>query len=414
MIVLATLTIAGLTVTQIYWVRKVFSLKEKEFNLSVNNALKKTAERLCNCEKSNLPTRNPVDQISTNYFIVNVNDTIDPVLLDYYLRDEFSKRNLLTDFEYGVYDCSSQNIIYTHFVQFDSKENSVESNASFPKLDLESYYFGVYFPHRDAMLISQMGIWIFFTAVMGSVIIFFGYTLFVILKQKRLSEIQRDFINNMTHEFKTPISTIAISSEVLQNPEIRDNPQRLLNYASIIQNEANRLRQQVERVLQMATLEKEHVGLRNEEVDMHEIISNAISSIEVPLKEKQGKIESKLEAEKAKIKGDPLHLTNILYNLLDNSIKYCHRPPEIEIVTRNEKNNLIISVKDNGIGIEENHQRKVFQKFFRVPTGNIHDVKGFGLGLNYVQITAKEMGGSVWLESQKGTGSVFHLSFPAI
>jgi len=413
-IVLATLSIAGLTVTQIYWVKKVFSLKEREFNLSVNNALKKTAERLCNCEKSSLPARNPVDQVSSNYFVVNVNDMIDPVLLDYYLRDEFSKRNIFTDFEYGVYDCSSQNIVYTHFVQFDAKKKAEESKATFPKLKLESYYFGVYFPHRNAMLISQMGIWVFFTAVIGLVILFFGYTLFVILKQKRLSEIQRDFINNMTHEFKTPISTIAISSEVLQNPEIKDNPQRLLNYATIIQNEANRLKQQVERVLQMVTLEKEHVGLRNEEVDMHEIIRNAISSIEVPLKERNGKIESNLLARQAKIKGDPLHLTNILYNLLDNSVKYCHRDPEIEISTHNNKGRLIISVKDNGIGIEEVHQRKVFQKFFRVPTGNIHDVKGFGLGLNYVQITTKEMGGEVWLESQKESGSIFHLSFPVL
>jgi len=411
-IVLATLSIVGLTATQIYWLRRVFSLKEYEFNLNVNNALKEVSELLCDCEKSSLPARNPVDQESSNYFIVNVNDMIDPTLLDFYLRDEFSKRNIITDFEYGVYDCTSKNIVYTHFVQFDENSKKELDQATFPKLERESYYFGVYFPNREAMLIGQMGIWLFSTAAMGIVIIFFGYTLFVILKQKRLSEIQRDFINNMTHEFKTPISTIAISSEVLRNPEITQDPQRLLNYATIIQNEANRLKQQVERVLQMATLDKEDPGLRKEPVDMHQIIIEATKIIEIPLHEKNGKIENDLSASQSVIMGDAMHLTNILYNLLDNSIKYCHKEPEIHISSKVEKNNLIISVRDNGIGIEETHQKKIFHKFFRVPTGNVHDVKGFGLGLNYVYHTMKEMGGSVSLESKIDLGSVFYLSFP--
>lgn len=410
--VLATLSIVGLSIIQIYWAKKVYSLKESEFNLSVSNALLKVSERLCKCEKSTLPANHPVDQLSSNYFVVNVNDMIDPVYLDFYLRDELSKRNVITDFEYGIYDCTSQDMVYTNFVQFDGTPNPELATSTFPTLNSETYYFGVYFPHKYGMLVSQMGIWVFLTGVMGLVIIFFGYTLFVILKQKRLSEIQRDFINNMTHEFKTPISTIAISSEVLRNPDITQNPSRLLNYATIIQNEANRLRQQVERVLQMATLEKEDLGLKKEKVDVHEIINKAISSLEVPLADRNGVVEKELYAQPSEIIADPLHLTNIIYNLIDNSIKYCNENPKIIVSTKNEKGKFVIEVGDNGIGITPEHQKKVFHKFFRVPTGNIHDVKGFGLGLNYVRIMVKAHEGEIKLQSEVNKGTRFKLSFP--
>lgn len=411
-VVLATLSILGLSATQIYWVRKVYSLKESEFNLSVNNALYKVSERLCDCEISKLPGNHPVDQLSSNYFVVNLNDMIDPVYLDFYLKDELSKRNVITDFEYGIFDCTSQDMVYTNFVQFDPNQDNELSTAQFPTLKSDTYYFGVYFPGKTGLLLSQMGIWVFLTGVMGLVIIFFAYTLFVILKQKRLSEIQRDFINNMTHEFKTPISTIAISSEVLKGPEIIQDRPRLLNYATIIQNEANRLRQQVERVLQMATLEKEDLGLKREQVDLHEIISKAISSIEVPLSEREGVIEKDLNAVNSNIIGDKMHLTNIIYNLLDNSIKYSKGQPEIKISTHNRDSKITIEIKDRGIGIASEYTKKVFHKFFRVPTGNIHDVKGFGLGLNYVQIIVKALRGEINLESEVGKGSTFTISFP--
>jgi two-component system phosphate regulon sensor histidine kinase PhoR len=168
----------------------------------------------------------------------------------------------------------------------------------------------------------------------------------------------------------------------------------------------------VERVLQMATLEKEDLGLKKEKVDVHEIINKAISSLEVPLADRNGVVEKELYAQPSEIIADPLHLTNIIYNLIDNSIKYCNENPKIIVSTKNEKGKFVIEVGDNGIGITPEHQKKVFHKFFRVPTGNIHDVKGFGLGLNYVRIMVKAHEGEIKLQSEVNKGTRFKLSFP--
>jgi len=216
----------------------------------------------------------------------------------------------------------------------------------------------------------------------------------------------------MTHEFKTPISTISIYSEVLKNPDIINNPERLLNYATIIKNESNRLKKQVERVLQMASMNKEDLGLKKENLNIHEIINNAIDSIQLSLDEKEGKIECDLHADKPIVKADKLHLTNIIFNLLDNAIKYCKKIPNIRLITENSKKGIRIAIEDNGIGINPDHQRKIFNKFFRVPTGNIHDVKGFGIGLNYVNIITKAHHGDITVESKPGIGSTFSIFLP--
>jgi two-component system phosphate regulon sensor histidine kinase PhoR len=245
------------------------------------------------------------------------------------------------------------------------------------------------------------------------VIGFFAYTLFVIMKQKRLSEIQKDFINNMTHEFKTPISTIAVSTEVLKNPDIIHHPERLLNYTTIIEKENLRLKQQVDRVLQMARLDKEDIGLKKELIDVHEIIRDAIKNTSGALLEKSGSISCDLNATRSTIQADKLHLTNVLYNLIDNAIKYCKSSPHIVIQTRDDKKNILIEIQDNGIGISKDDQKRVFQKFYRVHTGNVHDVKGFGIGLNYVKSIVLAHLGKIHLHSELEKGSTFKIILPA-
>jgi two-component system, OmpR family, phosphate regulon sensor histidine kinase PhoR len=268
----------------------------------------------------------------------------------------------------------------------------------------------VQFPYREANILSQMGIWGFSSAVMLVVIFFFVYTLFVILKQRRLSEVQRDFINNMTHEFKTPISTIAISAQVLKDPAI--TPERLLNYATIIEHENHRLKQQVDRVLQMAQLDKEDFELKKEEADMHELLQGAVKNHAGVIESKQGSVSLNLEAHSHQVAVDRLHLTNVIYNLIDNAVKYNHQKPEINIQTRNDNGYLLISVSDNGIGIAPEELKKVFHRFYRVPTGNVHDVKGFGLGLNYVKLIVEIHGGKIDLSSEPGKGSTFVIGLP--
>lgn len=410
-VILAALSIIGITITQIYWVRRAFDLKEQEFERTVNTALYNVAHQIFEINKTPSPANNPVKQLSTNYFIVMVNSEIDASLLEFLLRTEFERRNIVTDFEYGVYDCFHERMVYGDYVPLQTTKEKTTSKK-LPKWANQGYYFGVQFPNRAAHITNQMGIWSFSSVVLLLVIVFFAYTLFVILKQKRLSEIQKDFINNMTHEFKTPIATIAVSTEVLKDPNIVNQPERLMNYTGIIEKENTRLKHQVERVLQMARLDKEDIGLKKESLDVHQLIHDSIRHSSVALHEKKGNVDVELNAALHELPADRLHLTNVFNNLLDNAIKYCKNIPEIKIRTSNHDQGVVIEVSDNGIGIGHENKKRVFQKFYRVPTGNVHDVKGFGLGLSYVKTVVEAHKGKISLQSELGKGCLFKIQLP--
>lgn len=409
-IILAAISIAGITTTQIYWVRKAFDLKENQFNRDVTAALGQVSSKILEITKTPPPANNPVTQLSTNYFVVLVNSPIDNNLLEFLLLTEFEKRNITADFEYGVYDCVEKCMVGGN--NLSPRKISKQVNFSeLPAWKIDGYYFGVQFPLMEANLISQMGIWGFSSVVLLVVIFFFVYTLFVILKQRRLSEIQKDFINNMTHEFKTPLSTIAISTSVLKDPGIIQTPERLLNYATIIENESQRLQQQVERVLQMARLETEDLGLKRENQDLHKLLSEAVANNSVASK---AVINLKLEAKRATLLCDKLHIINVIFNLFDNAIKYNLNKPILDVRTYNIAGHVVFEVRDNGIGITTEDQKKIFQRFYRVPTGNLHDVKGFGLGLSYVKLIVETHKGKISIYSELGNGSCFTIILPII
>lgn len=391
--------------------RKAFDLKANQFNADVNRALENVASRIHDINKTPIPANSLVDQESSNYFTVMVNGPIDSNLLGFLLKNEFDRSNITADYEFGVYDCSKQCMTGGNYIS-PTKNKIPPSLSELPALKMDGYYFGVRFPQIEANLISQMGIWGFSSVVMLVVIFFFAYTLFVILKQRRLSEVQKDFINNMTHEFKTPLSTIAISTGVLKDPSIIQAPERLINYATIIENETNRLKQQVERVLQMARLEKNNLTLKRETTDLHELISESVKNNTVALQKKSGKFELYLNAENSLVNIDKLHFSNVLYNLMDNAIKYCTISPTITITTSSSHHQFTLDVKDNGIGISEDNLKKIFHRFYRVPTGNLHDVKGFGLGLNYVKLVVESHGGKIMVTSKMGSGSTFTILLP--
>ena len=409
-IVLAFVSIAGITITQIYWVRKAFDIRENQFYRDVHAALGKVANHIFEINKTPQPKDNPVVQVSTNYFIVQVNGPVDASVLEFLLLTEFKNRNITAGFEYGIYDCVEKCIVGGNYIS-PGKIKSVSQFPETPRMSNDGYYFAVQFPLLEANLLSQMGIWGFSSAVTLVVIFFFGYTLFVILKQRRLSEVQKDFINNMTHEFKTPISTIAISAQVLKDPKIANNPERLLNYANIIDQENQRLKQQVERVLQMAELDKGEIGLKNEDLDIHKLTTEVVAGRRIGM---EGTIELNLTAETFVVKGDSLHLSNVLGNLIDNAIKYNQNVPHIKVTTKNTEGYLELSVQDNGIGIASSEKEKIFDKFYRVPTGNIHNAKGFGLGLSYVKGIVEKHHGRISVQSIQGSGSTFRIILPTI
>jgi len=227
-----------------------------------------------------------------------------------------------------------------------------------------------------------------------------------------LSEIKTDFINNMTHELKTPISTIGLSSETLMTGDFSNDPDKLRRYAGIIYKENKRLELQVERVLNVAKLDKDQIVLKKEEIDVHELIEEARENFEFNQHEHGGTIKLDLQASHYCIQADTVHFTNVIYNLLDNAVKYCDKQPQITIHTRDDKRGLLIEISDNGIGIRKEDQKLIFDKFYRVPTGNLHNVKGFGLGLYYVKLMIEAHKGWLDLKSVPGKGSTFTILLP--
>jgi two-component system phosphate regulon sensor histidine kinase PhoR len=238
--------------------------------------------------------------------------------------------------------------------------------------------------------------------------------MYIILRQKRLSELQKDFINNMTHEFKTPISTIRISSEVLQKDPYIVKNDRLSRYTKIISEQNNRLNEQVEKVLQLAQIERGSFKINPKPLDLHEIILNLLPSLQVKVQEEEGTLDTALDAVRTRIDADPLHLQNVIQNLIDNGVKYCRETPQITLSTVNEGKHILLTIRDEGIGIPKDLQGQVFSKFYRIPTGNVHNVKGFGLGLYYVKSVCDSHHWEINLDSEPQSFSSFTIKIPLL
>jgi len=278
----------------------------------------------------------------------------------------------------------------------------------------EAYYLRIFFPNQKTYLLQTMWMMLSISAILIIVIFAaFTYTINTIYKQKKLSQIKNDFINNMTHELKTPISTISLACEALNDPDMRKSEQSMRSFISMINEENKRLGVLVENVLRSAILDRGDMQLRLESMNLHEAVKGVIRNIAIQVKKKGGSIQVELNATNPLVKGDPVHITNVVYNLIDNAIKYSLDKPEVIIRSRNVKEGVELSFTDNGIGITKENQKKIFDKLYRVPTGNIHNVKGFGLGLSYVKVVLEKHLGEITVESELKKGSTFSIYIPA-
>ncbi|MDZ7604855.1 MAG: HAMP domain-containing sensor histidine kinase [Cyclobacteriaceae bacterium] len=409
--ILAISSLVGIVAIQIYWFSKAFDLREKQFSQTVSIALRNVADQLLVYNNRPIPQLNPVEQLSSNYYVVMVNAEIHADLLETMLINEFELRDLKLDFEYGIYDCVNAKMVFGNFVNLD-ESTSRNSRRTFepPPWDDNDYYFGVLFPTKDNTLLGQMGIWIFSSGVLLVVLIFFAYALYVIFNQRRLSETQKQFINNMTHEFRTPISTIMLSSGVLRDPAIAKDIPRLANYAKIIQEESNRLLSQVENILQATMIEESKLSMNLELTDMNVLVANEIEKFKIRLPADSISMDGAVE--KPMVFADKIHVSNAVKNLLDNAVKYTEGTPAIQVRIYNSDKHVLIDIQDNGIGIPKACQKKIFSKFYRIQQGNVHNSKGFGLGLHYVKNVLKLHGGKVYVKSEPGKGSTFTLKLP--
>jgi two-component system phosphate regulon sensor histidine kinase PhoR len=277
----------------------------------------------------------------------------------------------------------------------------------------EKFMLAVFFPMQKPFVFSKMQVYIILSGIfMLIVIVGFWLTARSYLRQKRLSEMKTDFVNNMTHEFKTPIATVSFTSELLKKDNIRNNPEKVTNYADIIFLESQRLKNQVDQVLQVAILDRGDYKLMLRQVDVHQIIRQVAERFDIVVSERDGQIRQRLNAARKFIAADPQHIASVLNNLVDNANKYSPEKPEITISTHSDRKGIVITVEDHGIGMNDNDRKDIFKKFHRISTGNLHDVKGFGIGLFYVKTIIEAHGGRIDVKSKPGKGSAFAVWIP--
>lgn len=329
------------------------------------------------------------------------------------LRMNLIDRGVDLKYEYAVMEDNLSEIYITK--NFSKKTNHYIYRTSLlsDKLHDQNTYLYIYFPGQKKLVKGSIGVLSSSSIILTLVIIvIFAMTLFVIYRQKRLSEIKNDFVNNMTHELKTPISTISLASQMLNDKSLALEKKNTENISRIIQTESKRLGYQVEKVLQMAVFDQGHLVLKKSEVDMHDLISTVVQNFKLQLENNKGQLNCDLDAGEMAVNGDKVHLTNVVSNLFDNAVKYSPELPVVEVRTFTEGDRFGFSIKDNGIGISKENQKKIFDKFFRVSTGNVHDVQGFGLGLSYVKLIVEQHGGSIRCSSELGSGTQFDVLLP--
>jgi len=409
-ILLATISVAGVLSIQFFFLRNSYNYSEKQFRESTAVALKEVAWQLLTAtgNTANFDSIAPVEIVSNSYYIVNIDAIIDYDLLKFHLTEELKKHQIYTSFEFAIYNPSSGEMEQKTYIT--EREEEKTSTFSFPQNENEtSSYFAVHFPDRSPYFHSRLSVWYLFTGLLLVVVLFFGYTLSVIIRQRQLSEIQKNFINNLTHELKTPISSISLAARVLNNEKIVQTPERLLEYAQIIEEQNNRLSKNVEKVLNLASLEKNRIHLNLEKIELQEFIKEVTDYFEQSDSGQEATIKLNPGSQKEFVFADKFHFNNLVMNILENSVKYCEKKPLIIIDLYRDKKHQIIKFTDNGIGIPKKHQKKIFKRFYRVPTGNVHNVKGFGLGLDYVRKITKAHGWKIKVDSNPDGGSIFTL-----
>lgn len=413
-IIIITITaLAGILLTQIYWVNTAYYLKEEQFDNSVRIAVKSVINTFQQKQNDTI-FQEEIFNLLCRKDRLEVVDYVNPLELDSLIRSELKCMAINTDFHYGVYSKYSEKFVMGDFNQaIPALINSPYQFSLSSVYKPGDYHLTIAFDNKTYIILHRMELWVVLSALFVLILIVsFISVLYTILHQKKVSEIKADFINNMTHEFKTPIATSTLAAEMIQKKEVLTNPDRIKRYANIIVDENSRLQSQVEQVLQVAILESGEKQFKVRKINANRIIEAALRTFELRIKDANIKAEVKLNANNPFFNGDRAHVLNVFYNLIDNAIKYSPENPKITVSSYNQNNSVVVSVKDNGIGIKKEHQKNIFKNLFRVPMGDIHEVRGFGLGLYYVKTIVDQFGGKIEVHSEPGFGSDFRISFP--
>ena len=461
-IILMSLACIGIMFIQFYWIYWFVDLNEKNFNDKVYTALNEVKSTLAeNAEKKESYTGlgdkiqlkdqsislNKYDPLlkkenkwSKERIIFELNSIskmlntqellleLKPTNLSKLIQNSLEDQGINLVYEFGVFNNESNDyfiINENYVVDFGDNEEAsdlgMQSNLDRSNYKIQLFssdyespgFLSLHFINKRKFVWSSVTPWLLGSIIFTLIILFcFIYTIFIIIRQKKISEMKTDFINNMTHEFKTPIATISLASDSINNPVILHKPDKVKRFTGIIKQENQRMLAQVEKVLQMATIEKRDFDLKISKLNIEDLLKQAAENVVLRLEEVGGKIDTEFVFTNPTVELDQTHITSIIHNLFDNAIKYTEGAPHIVLTGKNVRNGVKISIKDNGIGMSKESQKFIFDKFYRVHTGNRHDVKGFGLGLSYVKALVDAHNGKVKVESELGKGSVFTLFFP--
>lgn len=412
-IIFAVLSLGGLIITQTFWVNDALNLAETQHNHRVIMSLADVTAELINQKDALISTKTFLDKNGLQR-PPTIFEVIDTVYLRYILNKYINYHNINERFCYAIVKTAGDSVVYSSSKDLPDKSKlKVHKACLHCVYKYDFYHLEVFFPYQRKQILLGMSAWLSFSGLFLLLMIFsFYYTITAIIKQKKMSEIRDDLINNITHEFKTPIATISLASEVLINSSDVKRQTRTKKYARIIFAENQRMRDQIDRVLQMAVVEKGEFHLEKRMTDMNELIRLNVHNLCLEHCDKKVNVNFDLIAEKPLIFVDPVQMANIVINLVTNAIKYSSGNPHIILTSRNTHEGYIFTVEDKGIGISKETIKYIFDKFYRVPTGNLHNVKGFGLGLYYVKTMVESHKGHVYVESEPGKGTKFEVFIP--
>ncbi len=405
-----SITLLGIVLLQFYWIRNVYQLEENNFNNKINVALKSVVNQIF--VKNNLCRLEVGPTSDTLHQNLEISPTFNKVVLNSLVSVEFTAVGISSEkYVYGIINKSDSTLLE---ISSMSAKDQLMKSPHFVGLSLLcddcTFVLAAYFPNENTYVWRKILPGIILSGVLITVLVLcVGYTVWRFLQHKKLADMKNDFINNMTHEFKTPIATISLASEMLQNSSILASEEKTRKYVRIIYDENARLKSQVEQVLQTSAFEKGKLKFKLSEFDLHDMIRNIAENFQLTMKERCGQLSVNLKASRSILFADKLHIENVINNLLENANKYSPESPNITLTTTSNDAGITISISDCGIGISGENQKLIFNKLYRVPTGKVHDVKGFGLGLFYVKTIVEAHGGKVKVSSELGKGSCFEV-----
>jgi two-component system phosphate regulon sensor histidine kinase PhoR len=408
-ILISTLLVAIIITVQLVWLQKVYFFEAKQFNINISKSIKGLYEDMP-LTKEPISVEKLIENPSNDIYLIKVDHTINMDTLVKNLSNELVDFGIFTVCKIAFFDSYAQKYSIEKHIDLPDAYH-LSSNHDIPVFERNYPYVIMYFPHRGEYIIRQMFFWIVTSSTLLLVLICFGASIFYLYRQKFLNEIQKDFVNNFTHEFKTPLSVIKIAGDVLSQTNITQNPDKLKKYAAIITEQTVHLQQQVQRLLEIAFTEQRNLQLVKEKFDVNELIQNAINDMQPLIEEKNVVIHTSFTTSDPIIYADRSHLFLVIINLIENAIKYAHKPI-IEISTYRKEHHFNIAIKDNGIGISKEDQKKIFERFYRVTDGNLHQNKGFGLGLHFVKKIIDAHFGDIEVDSTLGKGSIFIIKIP--